>query len=168
MELRLTPLAANLSRQSARAPGLLDNSHSSAVVSRKEIRAASRAFLARRASSTASSMLPPVPWAVPSRARMFTLASPSVLAISATAPGLFSTEIVNCLVFAIAGTSSCGERLYARVGKREALFDAGCGGVGGRRDSGPARQGLAPACYSWLPSTEAVASPQLCVSVACR
>src|SRR5882724_11250588 len=58
-----------------------------AGISWYEIRAASSAFLARRASSTMSWTVPAVPWDVPKRQRIFTLASPSVFAIRATAPG---------------------------------------------------------------------------------
>src|ERR1019366_7036742 len=101
IEFKLTPLAASLSKHSASAPGLLGNSNSSAVVSLYVSLASSSAFLARRASSTTSSTVPLVPCAVPRRARMFTLAFPNVRAISATVPGRFSIEIVNCLVLAM-------------------------------------------------------------------
>jgi hypothetical protein len=45
---------------------------------------------------------------------MFTLALPNVRAISATVPGRFSIEIVNCLVLAMLGPPMAfGWELYA-------------------------------------------------------
>src|SRR5215472_18618903 len=65
------------------------------------MRAASNAFLACFGFSATSCTVPVAPCAVPRRARILTLALPSVLAIAATAPGRLSTVIVNCLVLAM-------------------------------------------------------------------
>jgi hypothetical protein len=55
-----------------------------------------------------------VPWAVPNRARMLTFAFPSIFATSATAPGRFSTAIVNCSSLAMTALP-CAEIMRLRV-----------------------------------------------------
>src|SRR5438876_8181097 len=60
--------------------------------------------------STCRCVIPSVPDVVVRQLRILTFASPSVFAISASVPGRFSWEILNCLTFGMAGTPREGVR----------------------------------------------------------
>src|SRR6516162_6576459 len=95
----LISFEANFPAKLPRAPGRLGSSTCSTSAWEYESAARSRAFLALFGLSTTTCTEPSVPDVLVTKARMFTLASPSTLAIWARVPGRFSQETVSCFAF---------------------------------------------------------------------
>src|SRR5712691_9741626 len=110
----LMSLVASFPAKVARAPGTFGSSTWNTSDSVYVRPALSRAFLAFCTLSTTTCTAPSALVVVVRKARMFTFASPSVLATFASVPGRFSTETVSCFAFGMGGPLPA-RRIFAKV-----------------------------------------------------
>src|SRR5438128_4076456 len=110
-EVMLMLLSASFIANFPSAPVLFGSSTWSTSASVYLSRASASAFFALLTLSTRRCVVPSVPDVVVRQLRILIFWSPSAFAISASIPGRFSWETLNCLAFGMAGTprKECAE-----------------------------------------------------------